>query len=322
MSGDMPSEHDVDLLIREVRLDADGVVVLTLVDPAGHSVPEWQPGAHVDLVLTADLVRQYSLCGSPEDRSQLQVGVLRAADSRGGSAYIHEHLKAGSTLSVRGPRNHFPLLPSPRYLFIAGGIGITPLLPMIRQAEAAGAQWHLYYGGRSRSSMAFLPELEAYDDRVTVLPDDEPGRAMPLHLESILGSPQAETLVYCCGPEPLLAAAEKACESWPSGVLHLERFTPKTVADAPTVEFTVVLERSGITITVGTDDTIFSAAERAGVSVLGSCREGICGTCETVVLEGEVDHRDSVLSASEQATNESMMICVSRARGPRLVIDL
>lgn len=322
MSNADLAEEQFDLVIRAVRSAAEGVVVLDLVRPDGGELPAWQPGAHIDLVLTHELTRQYSLCGSPADRTSLQVGVLRAADSRGGSAYVHEQLAVGDRVEVRGPRNHFPLLPSPLYLFIAGGIGITPLIPMIAEAEAAGADWRLCYGGRSRSTMAFLSELQTYGDRVTVMPDDEPERALPRHLGELLSTPLADTLVYCCGPEPLLAAAEAACASWPAGSLHLERFTPKPVETGTAEEFEVVLDRSGMTIRVAADESIFSAAERAGVSVLGSCREGICGTCETVVLEGDVDHRDSVLSASEQAANESMMICVSRARGQRLVIDL
>ena len=251
------------------------------------------------------------------------MGVLRAEDSRGGSALIHDSLRVGSTVRVRGPRNHFPLVASPRYLFIAGGIGVTPLLPMIEEAAAVGAEWQLVYGGRSRASMAFLPALEAYGDRVVLLPRDEVDRSLSQRIDELLGSPQADTLVYCCGPEALLAAVEAACAAWPDGALHLERFHAKAAEEGRVdTAFELVLARSGQTITVPADTSIFHAVEGAGIPVLGSCHEGVCGTCETVVLEGEVDHRDVVLSDSEKASNETMMVCVSRCLGDRLVVDL
>jgi len=222
---------------------------------------------------------------------------------------------------VRGPRNHFPLVGSPRYVFVAGGIGITPLLPMLAQATAARADWSLVYVGRSRRTMAFLDELAQYGDRVRVLPKDETG---PLDLAAVLAEPRQDTLVYCCGPERLLAEVEDRCQAgWPPGALRLERFAARPTDGAGEDHpFELVLARSGLTIQVPADRSIFHAVEDAGVSVLGSCHEGICGTCEQVVIEGEVDHRDSVLSAEEQATNETMMICVSRCRSDRLTLDL
>jgi ferredoxin-NADP reductase len=317
-------EYEADLLVEAVDHAADQVVVLTLVHPDGESLPPWTPGAHVDLVLTSDLVRQYSLCGSPSESRSIKVGVLRAEDSRGGSAFIHDQLAVGSTVRMRGPRNHFPLVASPRYLFIAGGIGITPMLPMIIEAEAAGAEWRLVYGGRTRASMAFLDDLAPYGDRVTLLPRDEVERSLSQRLGDYLDEPQAETLVYCCGPESLLSAVEAKCAGWPAGALHLERFQakPTDAAGQDDHAFELVLARSGITIEVPADQSIFRAVEAAGISVLGSCHEGICGTCEAVVLEGEIDHRDSVLNAEEQASGEMMMICVSRCRSDRLTLDL
>jgi ferredoxin-NADP reductase len=314
-------EAEGDLVVEAATTVADGVLALTLVDPDGAPLPPWTPGAHVDLVLGPDLVRQYSLCGSPSDSRAIRVAVLREPHSRGGSSYVHERLGVGSRVRVRGPRNHFALVASPRYLFVAGGIGITPLLPMMTQASAAGADWSLLYGGRTRSSMAFVDELAGYGERVTLAPQDEVGL---LDLDALLGTPQADTLVYCCGPEPLLAAAEARCATWPSGSLHLERFAAKPTA-APAGEehaFSVELAQSGITLTVPADRSIFDVVQEAGVSVIGSCLEGICGTCETFIVSGEVDHRDSVLSEEEHEANETMMICVSRCRGERLVLDL
>jgi ferredoxin-NADP reductase len=226
----------------------------------------------------------------------------------------------GDRVHVRGPRNNFPLVGSPRYLFVAGGIGITPLLPMIRAAEAAGADWRLVYGGRRRASMAFLDELAGYGDRVSVRPQDETGL---LDLDALLGTPQPDTLVYCCGPEPLLAAVEQRCAGWPRGALHVERFAPRPQAEpARAVAFDVVLAQSGRTLTVPPDRSILSVLEQAGVGVLSSCAEGTCGTCETTVLEGVPEHRDSVLDEQERERNDCMMICVSRACSDRLVLDL
>ncbi len=314
-------EREGDLVVQAVDQVADDVAALTLADPSGEALPPWTPGAHIDLMLEPGLVRQYSLCGRPSDGRAIRVAVLKTPDSRGGSAFVHERLRPGSAVRVRGPRNHFPLVTSPRYLFIAGGIGITPLLPMMAEATAAGADWTLLYGGRSRASMAFAGELAAYGDRVTIVPQDELG--FP-DLDGALGQPRDDTLVYCCGPEGLLTAVEQRCAAWPAGALHVERFAaraadPDEAADKP---FELVLARSGRTLTVPAGTSVFDAVQQAGVSVLGSCHEGICGTCEQIVLGGDVDHRDSILTADERARSETMMICVSRCRSDRLTLDL
>jgi ferredoxin-NADP reductase len=315
------TEVELDLVLERKETMAEGVVLLTLQDPSGRPLPEWQPGAHIDLVLRADLVRQYSLCGDPSDRSRYQVAVLREPESRGGSSHVHDALKEGESVRVRGPRNHFPLVKAKNYLFIAGGIGITPILPMIAAVNATRADWRLVYGGRTRASMAFGETLQrTYGDRVSLRPQDEYGL---LDLPSLLGKPQRKTVVYTCGPEPLLAAVEAGCEKWPSGSLHLERFAPKQDAAAgPRTTFEVELAQTGRTLRIAEDTTILEAVEAAGVSVITSCEEGICGTCETTVLSGEIDHRDSVLDDAERAAGDTMMICVSRAKGNRLVLDL
>jgi ferredoxin-NADP reductase len=312
------SEYEADAVVASRHEEADGVVVLTLREVGDHPLPPWEPGAHVDLLLPDGLSRQYSLCGDPADHRLWRVGVLNERESRGGSRYVYEELHPGTPVRVRGPRNHFPLLPSPKYLFIAGGIGITPILTMVAAAEAAGAEWKLVYGGRRRTSMAFLDELT--DARVAIRPQDETGL---LDLDALLGVPREDTLVYCCGPEPLLAAVEERCATWPAGSLRVERFTAKPLTE-PVLggSFEVEMAQSGLTLTIPPDRSILDVAEEAGVSVLSSCSEGTCGTCETAVLDGEPDHRDSVLTDEEQAVNDCMMICVSRSRCPRLVLDL
>ncbi|WGL51938.1 PDR/VanB family oxidoreductase [Nocardioides sp. BP30] len=312
-----PTEVDIDAVVLAAEPAADGVVLLTLGARDGSDLPAWAPGAHIDLLLGDDLVRQYSLCGDPADLSTYQVGVLLAPDSRGGSLAVHA-LDVGHEVAIRGPRNHFALKPSTRYVFLAGGIGITPIIPMIAQAEARGADWTLHYGGRTASSMAFTDLLAAYGDRVHLVPQDEQGL---LDLPHILSTPAAGTLVYCCGPEPLLEAVEAQCERWPVGALHLERFDALDIDTSGDTAFELVLERSGKTLTVGADQTVLEVMREAGLHVLSSCQEGTCGTCEQMVVEGEVDHRDSVLDAEEKAANDCMMVCVSRCKGPRLVLD-
>ena len=296
---------------------AEGVRGLTLRAADGGELPPWRPGAHLDLRLEPGLVRQYSLCGDPADRRRWRLAVLREPEGRGGSRHVHERLAAGDRLTVDGPRNHFELLDSPAYLFIAGGIGITPILPMVAAAEAAGADWRLLYGGRRRASMAFVDPLTAYGNLVTIHPQDTGGL---LDL-SVLDRPRPGTLVYCCGPEPLLAAVEARCAGWPPGALRVERFTAPAVS-GPDHDFEVELANSGRTVPVPAGVSILKAVEEAGVPVLSSCQEGTCGTCETGVLGGEPEHRDAVLTAEERAAGDVMMICVSRCRGSRLVLDL
>jgi ferredoxin-NADP reductase len=298
-------EVEVDLEVRRREVPADGVVTLTLADPGGADLPEWTPGAHIDLQMTSSLVRQYSLCGDTANRSEWRVGILLDPNSRGGSQFVHDQLHEGTTVRVRGPRNHFALV--------------------IDAAEAIGAEWHLLYGGRTRSSMAFADELERYGERVNVCPRDGQDGSFRASLESVLASPRENTLVYCCGPEGLLTAVEEGCSHWPDGSLHVERFSAKALEE-PTADqlasFDVECQRSGMVLTVPQEKSIYEVCEDAGIDVLGSCMEGVCGTCECDVLEGEPDHRDSVLNDAEKARNETIMICVSRSRSERLVLDL
>ncbi|WP_018687175.1 PDR/VanB family oxidoreductase [Actinokineospora enzanensis] len=301
----------INTVITRRSLIADGVVSLDLAAP---DLPEWSPGAHIDLHLRADLIRQYSLCGDSSNRSHYQIAVLDSPDGRGGSRLVHA-LAEGDDVEISAPRNHFPLVDSPNYLFLAGGIGITPLLPML----ATTPNWRLVYGGRTRASMAFANELvDRYGDRVTLWPQDERGL---LDLATELGTPQPETVVYCCGPEPLLAAVETACLTWPPNSLHVERFTPQEDT-AERLPFTVELAATGQTLDIPVENTILEVLEQHGIPAMSSCAEGTCGTCETTILAGTPDHRDSVLSPAEREAGKSMMICVSRASTPHLVLDL
>ncbi|WP_411087313.1 PDR/VanB family oxidoreductase [Streptomyces sp. 061-3] len=321
MNEPLDDDGVLDLRVEQIRRESDGVVSVTLVDPGGAALPVWTPGAHLDLELPG-ATRQYSLCGDPGDRYAYRFAVLREERSRGGSRYVHETLRVGDLVEVGGPRNRFALKPAERYLFLAGGIGITPLLPMAAAAEASGAQWSLAYGGRQRSSMAFLGELAAYGDKVDVVAEAERG---PLDLDALLGTDRADTAVYCCGPEGLLAAVEQRCASWPEGSLHVERFkarAPAAGGSARDREFEVVCESAGVSVQVPVGRSVLDCLDEVGIVVASACREGVCGSCETKVLAGEVEHRDSLLTASERESGRTMMLCVSRAASDQLVLDL
>ncbi|MFC5906004.1 PDR/VanB family oxidoreductase [Streptacidiphilus monticola] len=317
------SSGAAELLVAAAEPVAEGVLLLTLADPEERPLAPWTPGAHVDLLLDNGLVRSYSLCGDPADPYRYQVAVLLDPQSRGGSAFVHRELATpGTRVRVGLPRNHFALAPAERYLFVAGGIGITPLLPMIRAAEATRADWRLVYAGRSLAAMAFRDELaRSYGEgRVTLAPKLETGRRPDL--AALLAEAAAEgRTVYCCGPERMVDAVAAACAGWPEGRLRTERFRAEVSADGS--EFEVELARSGLSAKVPDGLSILDALEDAGFAEAAfSCREGTCGSCETRVLAGEPDHRDAVLSEAERETAETMMICVSRARTPHLVLDL
>ena len=313
-------EQDLVLLVHRTTWEADGVLSVELVHPGGEPLPAWTPGAHIDVHVGAN-VRQYSLCSDPADARRWRIAVLREPTSRGGSAHVHDKLRPGQTLRVRGPRNHFSLDPeAERYVFVAGGIGITPLLAMARDAARRGVPWALVHGGRRRDSMAFGEELRSLAGEhgaVEFVPEDECGR---IDLDALLTDLAPGTQVYCCGPEPLLAAVEQRCDA------RTERFAAPAAAAAadPSADaaFEVRCERSGTTVAVPSGCSTLDALEAAGISIDSSCRDGICGTCETKVLGGEVDHRDYVLSDAEREAGASMMLCVSRARSARLVLDL
>jgi ferredoxin-NADP reductase len=301
------------------RTIAAGVVELLLAAPDRRRLRDWTPGSHVDLALPNGLVRQYSLCGVRRDPYTYRVAVLQERQSRGGSDYVHRELGVGDLVTVRGPRNNFPLSPAPSYLFVAGGIGITPILAMVAQASELGVPWRLLYGGRNRTSMAYLDELEQYGDNVQVVPQDEAG--LP-DLTGFLAEDSADALVYACGPSGLLRGIEAACQARPAHTLRTERFVAELDPPVRTTAFTVRLEHSGADVIVPPDLSVLDAVAQAGVEVLSSCRQGVCGTCETTVLAGTPDHRDSVLATDERAAGDCMLICVSRSCSDLLVLDL
>lgn len=316
------------LRVHQKRWEAAGITSVTLVDPAGGPLPTWRPGAHLALHLPNGLVREYSLCSDPADSAQWTVAVLRARDSRGGSSLIHDQLPIGAEIDVDGPRNAFRLEEShqgsaPKHYLIAGGIGITPIIAMARELHASGADWSLLYTGRNRAQMAFLDEIGALPaERVHLHVDDEVGRFPDL--AGILGAQDPRTIVYCCGPAPLMDAVAAAMPV-PDN-LRLERFkAPEKVVDPDAradQAFEVVVHSTGQRVPVTADESILDALGTAGFDLPASCMEGICGTCETGVISGEIDHRDYLLTDDEKESGHTMCICVSRCRGAELVLDL
>lgn len=301
------------VLVTGRAVPAEGVVELRL---EGERLPSWEPGAHVDVVLPSGQVRQYSLCGDPAQADVYRIATRLIGEDqggRGGSREVHEQLHEGTEIEIRGPRNRFPLVDSPAYVFVAGGIGITPVLPMVRAAEAAGADWRLVYCGRSRGTMPYLADLVRLGgDQVTVVAEDEEGYPDL----SFLAQAPAETQVYCCGPDGLMDAVSAAL---PEGrTPRLERFSALAPADG--TPFEVELRRSGRTVAVAADQSVLAAVREEVPGLMYSCTQGFCGTCRQTVLEGEVDHRDELLTDAERA--DSMLICVSRCAGKKLVLDL
>ncbi len=292
----------------------------------GQPLPAWQPGAHVDLVLPVGITRQYSLIESPADLSSYRIAVLQQRSSRGGSEYVHVFLRPGQRVRIGAPRNHFALDPADDYLFIGGGIGITPLLSMARAVHADGnAGWRLHYGGRSLRSMAYRRELRAaYGDNVELYPQDLRGPLPLARTARAAPATRRRTLLYCCGPEPLIEAVRTtaAAAGWAEDDVRFERFAPTVHEHAPDSAFEVEARRSGKTVAIEQDESLLDGLLRAGIGVSSSCRSGVCGACETRVLEGAVEHRDDILSAAQREAGETMMVCVSRACGDRLVLDV
>jgi ferredoxin-NADP reductase len=313
------------LVARSVRQEADGVRSFRFERPCGSAVQPWSPGAHLEFTLPSGAVRHYSLCGDPEDRSGYVVAVLEQPNGRGGSREFHNQVTPGAALSVRDPRNHFPLVEAESYLFIAGGIGITPILPMVRSVAKSGRRFRVLYGGRTLASMAFCDEVRGHGEAALLVPEDTAGR---IDIVGELAGCPAGTQVYCCGPEPLLRAVEAACARANGlGGLHFERFGGAasgagSIPVASAGSFEVELARTGVTILVDEASSILDKVLEVAPDQPWSCREGYCGTCETAVISGDPEHADDVLGAEERASNTVMMICVGRSRSSKLVLDV
>lgn len=318
-----PSKKEIARQMRvvETRAEAENILGLTLEDPKGVALPQWSPGAHVDLVVDG-YVRSYSLCGDPEDRARYRLAILKEPEGRGGSRHIHETVRAGATIRMRGPKNHFRLdETAPGYLLIAGGIGITPIIAMADRLKRLGKPYEIHYAGRSRPAMAFVERLQRdHGERLTLYPRSE-GRRM--NLGALVAALGTGWQIYACGPERLLAELAELTRGLPEGALHVEHFAPAGTHLDPSREtaFEVELRDSALTVQVPADKTMLEALRGAGIDVPSDCEEGLCGTCEVQVVAGEIDRRDRVLSQAERRENRRMMACCSRARG-RIVVEL
>lgn len=281
----------------------------------------WEPGAHIDVVIPEHGVRQYSLLGDMKTPNLWKIAIQREEHGRGASKYLCDQLEVGDTLEVGLPRNNFPLESSKFYCFVAGGIGITGLLPMIETVAAANEGWTLHFLGKSEIRMPYLQYLrDQFPNQVIT---HESSNRTRIDIEKLLASQMPGTSIYACGPEGLLDELEHRCESIPSLDLHIERFSPKKITrELVNKEFSVVCKKSQIEVTVPEDESIFMALDFAGVELEGDCMEGTCGACVTEVLSGDIDHRDSILSPIEQSQNNKMMICVSRSLGTSLELNI
>ncbi|MGY2027718.1 PDR/VanB family oxidoreductase [Nocardia gipuzkoensis] len=312
------------LVVTERRIEArdQDVVSLRLAAPDGRVLPPWRPGAHLDLELPSGRLRQYSLCGDPADVRAYRVAVRRIPEGGGGSVEAHDALPVGSPIVVRGPRNAFPFAapghgsPAARLHFVAGGIGITPILPMARLAHRLGIEWTMVYTGRSRDTLPFLDEIAGFGDRVVVRTDDEHG--LP-DAAALLPGVGPDTAVYCCGPVPMITVIAETVREMPYVELHSERFSPPPIVNGK--PFEIQFASTGEVLEVGADRSALDTILQARPDRPYSCRQGFCRTCKIRVLAGEPDHRDTVLTAAEREAGE-MLVCVSRADGGRLVLDL
>jgi len=309
----------IEVFVHQLTWESDDVLGVLLEDASGAPLPEWQPGAHIGVELPGG-TRHYSLCGRVDDRSRYRILVLREPASRGGSTFVHERLRPGDVLQISEPSNHFPLDAAPGYRFLAGGIGITPLVPMLHATAAASSPSRMLYVGGSRYTMALVDELEGTPHDVSVVARDEAPRP---DLSDYLSAPAEGELLYVCGPPALVeaAATAAAASGWPEAAVRSERFVPVDLDPADEDDFTVLLAASGTSASVPAEASLVDVLERSGIDVESACREGICGTCQVSVVSGEIIHRDAVLSAAERASGTTMMACVSRGRG-QLVLDL
>jgi ferredoxin-NADP reductase len=312
------------LIIRSKTAEAEDIVSLELVAPDGAALPAFTAGAHIDLSLGKGLVRSYSLVNDPAQTDRYVVAVNLDPASRGGSRCIHETLQAGQPVEVSAPRNHFPLVEdAPHVVLIAGGIGITPLLCMIRRLNALGRHWTLHYSARSRAKAAYLGALRELAEpfgRLDFHFVNECGGRLP-DLAALVGASPAGSHLYCCGPAPMLHAFEAAAAGRAAGTVHVEYFSAQQ--DAATAGgFEVMLARSGRSLRIQPGESILDALLADGVDVGHACKEGVCGACQTRVLEGVPDHRDAYLSPREKSAGDSIMLCCSGCSSETLVLDL
>jgi ferredoxin-NADP reductase len=319
--------HTLNAFVHTLKFEAQDILSLELRPLVGEVFPPFEAGSHIDLHLPHGIVRSYSLLNDCRERHRYVVAVLKDKSSRGGSRAVHEDLRIAMPLQISEPRNNFKLIETAEHsVLVAGGIGITPILSMAQRLHQLGRSFEVIYCARSRRSAAYVADIEALAAQVSWHFDDEQGG--PPDLQALLaarpGVGAVNTHYYACGPAVMLDAFERSCRDLGYAHAHIERFQAVEVAAASDAQqsYTVELKRSGQTLTVMPNQSLLATLQAAGIYCNTSCEEGICGSCETQVLEGIPDHRDSVLSPAEQATHKMMMVCVSGCKSPHLVLDL
>ena len=323
MSADSASpanDQPIEAVLTAIRMAARDTNLYTFARADGGPLPGAAPGAHIGIILPNGVERQYSLLHYGPSFSEYTVGVKRDANSRGGSVFMHDQLRVGMKVTLVPPRNNFPLKEdADLVVLLAGGIGITPIYCMVKRLVELKRPWQLHYSSRSRADAAFLEELSQYGGCRFHFDDEAAGKFLPV-AEIVANTPKTAHL-YCCGPGPMLAAFEAATASWPADQIHVEYFTPKFAASQEG-GFIVELARSKRELTIPHGKSILQAVREAGIQVPHSCEEGVCGACETRVISGIPDHRDSILTEQERKESATMMICCSGSKSPRLVLDI
>ncbi|ETS78883.1 hypothetical protein PFICI_08736 [Pestalotiopsis fici W106-1] len=307
--------------VEDIVKVAQNVIQITFSPLPESKLPTWSPGAHIDVPVGEKGFRQYSLCSGPRDRARWRIAVLKEHKGQGGSEFIHRTFQKGQRIDLRGPRNHFALRKSDKYIFIAGGIGITPIRAMIEEVEAQESEYQLLYLGNERQNMAYVDELSR-NPRASVWVKSTQGPCDLGHF--FAGRDFTGSLVYCCGPERLMVAVERLFSNHlPSSAIHVERFSNNFASShKPNQPFDIVLARSNRTLRVPENQSILQVLHENGVPLMSTCTKGTCGTCEVSVIDGVPEHRDTVLTHEEKAANRSLMTCVSRCKGKQLTLDL
>jgi vanillate O-demethylase ferredoxin subunit len=317
------------LRVSQIWSQAGGIKGFELVSPTGAALPPFSAGAHVLVHLPNGLVRQYSMCNDPSETHRYEIGVLRAPEGRGGSAFMHDGVKIGDLLTIDAPHNNFELREdAATYILIAGGIGVTPMLAMARRLNRIGRSYKLYYCTRAKELTAYLELLSGTDfaERVHFIHDGgDPKNG--LDVAALLKDVPANGRLYCCGPTGLMNAVKAAASHWPSDRVHFEAFSadPNAKPAAPAggdQSFEIELAQSGKVLTVPADDSILNVLRDHGINIPSACEEGICGTCIVNVLDGKPDHRDQILTDEEKASGDCITVCCSRSLSPRLKLDL
>lgn len=331
MSATNIGSKSLEVRVASIHRVAEDVIALELRPITDEALPPFTAGAHIDVELPIrdlngqPLVRQYSLCNDSAEQDRYVIAIGRDANSRGGSAWLHDHVQAGQSLTISAPRNHFPLRESAAHsVLVAAGIGVTPLLSMARRLSALGRSWTFYYCARTPQRAAFLDELRQLPGTLVPVFDGVPG-GQQIDLIAVVAQAPAGAHLYCCGPSGLMGAFEKATSRLPPEQVHVEWFIPRispAVRQGTDRTFEIRLARTGLRLNVPADKSVLDVLVEAGVSIPHSCCDGVCGTCETRVLEGQPDHRDSVLFGEDTKCTDRMMVCVSRSAGPFLTLDL